>query len=145
MLLQDWDLKPALIHSKFFPSLLGPKTKMSASEPNTAIFLTDSPSEIKRKIQGAFSGGKDTKEEQEKYGANIEIDVAYQYLTFFLDDDVKLKQIGDDYQSGKMLTSQVKKILIDILVEKVNRHQRNREKVSEEILDAFLTPKKMNF
>jgi len=118
---------------------------MSASEPNTAIFLTDSPSEIKRKIQGAFSGGKDTKEEQEKYGANIEIDVAYQYLTFFLDDDEKLKQIGDDYSSGKMLTSQVKKILIDILVEKVNRHQRNRDLVSEEMLDAFLTPKKLNF
>jgi tryptophanyl-tRNA synthetase len=42
--------KPSLIHSKFFPGLQGPKTKMSASEPLTAIFLTDTPEEIKKKV-----------------------------------------------------------------------------------------------
>merc|ERR1719360_406704 len=33
--------KPALIHSKFFPALQGPGTKMSASIANSAIFITD--------------------------------------------------------------------------------------------------------
>jgi len=36
-------LKPACIHSKFFPALQGHKSKMSASDVNTAIFLTDTP------------------------------------------------------------------------------------------------------
>jgi tryptophanyl-tRNA synthetase len=44
-------LKPAVIHSKFFPALQGPKTKMSASTPGSAIFMTDKPDEIKRKVR----------------------------------------------------------------------------------------------
>jgi hypothetical protein len=40
-----------VIHSKFFPALQGPKTKMSASTPGSAIFMTDKPDEIKRKVR----------------------------------------------------------------------------------------------
>jgi tryptophanyl-tRNA synthetase len=43
-------LKPALIHSKFFPGLQGPETKMSASDLNTAVFLTDTPDQIRQKV-----------------------------------------------------------------------------------------------
>lgn len=42
--------KPALIHSTFFPALQGPKSKMSASVANSSIFLTDSPKDIKNKV-----------------------------------------------------------------------------------------------
>ena len=41
----------------------------------------------------AFSGGRDTKEEHQKYGGDTTVDVSYQYLTFFLDDDDKLEHI----------------------------------------------------
>ena len=41
----------------------------------------------------AFSGGRDTKEEHRQHGGNTEIDVSYQYLTFFMEDDEKLAQI----------------------------------------------------
>lgn len=54
--------KPAGFYSKFFPSLQGFKTKMSASLPNTGIFMTDKPNEIKKKINShAYSGGGATK------------------------------------------------------------------------------------
>ncbi len=56
--------KPACMHSKFFPALQGPRTKMSASDLDSAIFVSDTKNDIKRKInKKAFSGGKDTKEE----------------------------------------------------------------------------------
>lgn len=42
--------KPALIHSTFFPALQGAKTKMSASDTNSAVFLTDTPKQIKTKV-----------------------------------------------------------------------------------------------
>lgn len=42
--------KPALIHSMFFPALQGAKSKMSASDANSAIFLTDTPKQIKTKV-----------------------------------------------------------------------------------------------
>lgn len=83
--------KTSCIHSKFFPALQGFNTKMSSSNPNSAIFLTDTAKSIKDKInKHAFSGGKATKEEQELYGANLEVDIPYHYLRFFLEDDARL-------------------------------------------------------
>ena len=42
--------KPALVHSTFFPALQGPHSKMSASDPTSSIFLTDSSEEIHQKV-----------------------------------------------------------------------------------------------
>jgi len=85
--------KPAVIHSKFFPALQGPKTKMSASTESSAIFMTDTKNQIKKKVNRyAFSGGKDTVEEHRQFGGNPDVDVSYQYLTFFEPDDEKLKK-----------------------------------------------------
>ena len=39
--------KPALIHSKFLTALQGAGGKMSSSNPNSAIFMTDTPKQIK--------------------------------------------------------------------------------------------------
>ena len=41
----------------------------------------------------AFSGGGATTEEHRKNGGNCEVDISYQYLTFFLEDDEKLEKI----------------------------------------------------
>jgi tryptophanyl-tRNA synthetase len=60
--------KPALIHSKFLTALGGPTGKMSSSEPNSAIFMTDTPKQIKTKINKyAFSGGQVSVEEHSTY------------------------------------------------------------------------------
>lgn len=42
--------KPCLIHSSFFPALQGAKSKMSASDANSSIFLVDTPKQIKDKV-----------------------------------------------------------------------------------------------
>lgn len=88
--------KCALLHSKFFPALQGIEAKMSASDPNSGIYLTDSDAVIAKKIKThAFSGGGATKEDHEKFGGRTEVDVSYHYLTFFLDDDAELQRIHD--------------------------------------------------
>ena len=96
---------------------------MSSSDPNSSIFLTDTMKQIKKKINSyAFSGGGRTKEEQMEFGANLEIDIPYNYLNFFMEDDERLKEIGELYQSGKMLTSEIKAILIELLQKIVGDH-----------------------
>jgi tryptophanyl-tRNA synthetase len=130
--------KPALIHSKFFPGLQGPKGKMSASDAATAIYVTDTPKQIKKKVGGAFSGGQETLELQKQLGANIQIDVAYQYLTFFLEDDEELERIRTAYSKGEMLTGEVKGKLIEVLTDMVTEHQRRRAAVTDETLRAFM-------
>ena len=139
--------KPALIHSKFFPPLQGSNGKMSSSNTNSAIFLTDSPLEIERKIkQNAYSGGRDTSTDQKKYGANLDDDVSYQWLRFFLEDDDELEDIGKDYGSGKgkyWCTSMVKNKLIEVLKEVVKEHNVRRSKVTDEVVLEWMKERRL--
>lgn len=131
--------KPSAIHSKFFPALQGFNYKMSSSDVCSAVFLTDTPDEIKNKINKyAFSGGKATVEEHRKYGADLEIDIPYNYLRFFCEDDKQLDDIAHKYKKGEMLTGEVKSILIDILQKIVKTHQAARANVTNEIVAQFM-------
>eukprot|EP00920_Eleutheroschizon_duboscqi_P037823 GHVT01090569.1.p1 GENE.GHVT01090569.1~~GHVT01090569.1.p1 ORF type:complete len:448 (+),score=104.78 GHVT01090569.1:742-2085(+) len=137
-------LKPALIHSRFFPALQGFQTKMSGSVQSSSIYVTDNPKDVASKINKfAFSGGRATEKEQREFGANLEVDVAYQYLTFLMEDDEKLKEIGESYKSGKLLSGEVKKILIDLLIELTQEHQRRRAEVTDEMVARFMNPDRM--
>jgi tryptophanyl-tRNA synthetase len=134
--------KPALIHSKFFPPLQGAEGKMSSSDENSAIFLTDTAEQIERKIkEHAFSGGQDTKKLQEELGANLEVDVSYQWLRFFMEDDEELERIGKEYASGSgeyWCTSAVKSRLIEVLIELVARHQERRARITDEEVRTWM-------
>jgi tryptophanyl-tRNA synthetase len=129
--------KPAALHAKFIPSLSG-GAKMSSSE-GSQIFLSDSPKEVEMKIKKyAFSGGQPTLEEQRKKGGNPDIDVSFQYLKMFFEpDDKKLEKIYKDYKSGKMLTSELKEILIQKINLFLKEHQKRKE-VAKKQLDKFL-------
>ncbi|CAF0869500.1 unnamed protein product [Rotaria sp. Silwood1] len=138
--------KPSLIHSTFFPALQGSKSKMSASDTNSSIFLTDSAKDIKTKInKHAFSGGKDSIEEHRAKGGDCDVDVSFQYLRFFMDDDERLEQIRQDYSSGKLLTGELKKILIEVLQTLVGQHQERRKEITLDVVRQYMTPRQLNF
>ncbi len=130
--------KAAQIHSKFLPPLTGPEGKMSSSNPESAIYLTDDPKTVERKIMKyAFSGGQPTVELHRKYGGNPDIDVSFQWLyMFFEEDDNKIKKIEEDYRSGKMLTGELKQILVDKLNKFLEEHRAKREE-AKELVNTF--------
>ncbi|TAL53466.1 MAG: tryptophan--tRNA ligase [Nanoarchaeota archaeon] len=128
--------KPAILHQRFLPALTG-SGKMSSSE-GIAIYTTDTPDVVKKKINKyAFSGGKESVEEHRKLGGNPDIDMAYQWLAFFEESDDKLGKIRDDYTSGKLLSGELKAILIDKVNNFLSEHQRKREKARGQ-LDKFI-------
>ena len=138
--------KPALIHSTFFPPLQGMGGKMSGSVANTCVYLTDTPKQVKDKInKHAFSGGQDTAEKQRELGANLAVDVSYEWMRYFLESDERYEQIGKDYSSGALLTGEVKKELIACLQEIVNEHQARRALVTEEDVKQFMTVRELEF
>lgn len=130
--------KAAQIHSKFIPPLTGPEGKMSSSIPESAIYLTDDPKTVERKIMKyAFSGGQPTIELHRKLGGNPDIDVAFQWLyMFFEEDDVKIKEIEEEYRSGKLLTGELKQILVDKLNNFLEIHRQKREE-AKDLISAF--------
>ena len=138
-------IKPACIHSSFFPALQGLKGKMSGSVDISSIFCTDTPKQIKTKVNKyAFSGGQSTVEEQRAKGANLEVDVSYHYLKFFLESDTELEEIGRKYQKGELLTGEVKAKLVTVLQELVGNHQKNRAKVDDAVIKTFMSERKID-
>ena len=118
---------PSFIYFKHQSGLQEGK-KMSSSDPDTAIFLDDSPEEIKRKVNKAFSGGKDTLEEHRKQGGNPDIDKTYEILKFHHPDDDLVKHTYQEYKNGKMLTGELKTLCREFLTETLAKHQEKVKK-----------------
>jgi tryptophanyl-tRNA synthetase len=124
--------KPGDLINIYLPALSG-SSKMSSSKEKSAIYTTDTKSDVENKIKRAFSGGKKTLSEHRKYGGNPDIDTSYLYLKYFLEeDDDKLKEIYKSYKSGKMLTGDLKKYTIDKINKFLKKHQSARNKVNIE-------------
>ncbi len=111
---------------------------MSSSDPWSYIALTDTPEEAERKIKKyAFSGGQPTVEEHRKKGGNPEVDVAFQMLRFGLEpDDAKLAKIEKDYQSGKLLSGELKMLAIEKITAFLKEHQEKR-KLAEKVVRKY--------
>jgi tryptophanyl-tRNA synthetase len=129
--------KPAQIHAKFLPGL-AEGGKMSASQPETAIFTTDPPKKAAKKVMRAFTGGRDTVEEQRKLGGRPEICNVYAYYYFlFENDDQKLVERELSCKAGEILCGQCKKDLGSKIETFLTEFQAKRE-AAREVLDQFI-------
>jgi len=130
--------KAAALHLKLIPALIGIWEKMSTSKPETCIFLSDDEKTVKNKImKHAYSGGQATIELHRKYGGNPEVDVSFQWLYYFFEeDDNKIKKIEEEYRSGKLLSGELKQILIDKLNKFLEEFREKREK-AKELVNVF--------
>lgn len=119
---------------------------MSASNESSAIFLKDTEKQIKTKInKHAFSGGQETEQQQRELGGDPDVDVAYQYLTFFLEDDDLLENIRISYRKGDMLTGELKaKCAAEVYVF-VKQFQERRVAVTDEIIDQFMRARQLEW
>ncbi len=120
--------KPSILHLNFMPGIDG--KKMSASK-NNSIFLEDDEKKIINKIKGALSGGQKTKEQHRKIGGNPEVDMAFQYLSAFFISEKESERISKEYKEGKLLSSEIKDMLIDFLKKDLGRFQENLNKISD--------------
>ena len=68
-----------------------------------------------------------------------------QYLTYFEDDDEKLKKLYDDYKSGILSTGELKKECIGMMQEYVKEFQERRNAVTDEVLQEYMKPRKLKW
>lgn len=130
--------KTAELLSKLVWGLTGPETKMSASEPETAILLNDEPREVRRKIMNAFTGGRATAEEQRELGGNPDVcPVFHWYSVLFEEDDEKLREREWACRTGSLLCGECKLELAERVVRFLEEHGR-RVKQAEAKRDKFL-------
>ncbi|KHN83006.1 Tryptophan--tRNA ligase, cytoplasmic [Toxocara canis] len=138
--------KPAMIYSSFLPALQGAQTKMAASDANSCIYMDDTPKQIKNKINKyAFSGGRDTIEEHRKLGGNCDVDISYQFLRYFMEDDEQLEDIRKRYTSGELLTGELKAIAIKEIQRVIAELQARRKTVTDDTVKQFTTLRKLKY
>ncbi len=141
---------PCSIIGKFIPPLTFNKRgeaqerntgKMSSSiSADSTIFLTDTPTQIRRKVNKyAFSGsrGNGTLEDHRRVGGDVTIDVACQYLNFFETDDAELHRIYQGFTEGKITCGETKKLLVDRLIKIVGEHKARLAQITDDEVRMF--------
>lgn len=62
-----------------------------------------------------------------------------------MNDDKQLAEIAEQYSTGKILTGDVKKILIKVIQDFVKDHQERRAKLTDEDVKRFLSTHQRKF
>lgn len=133
--------KPIMIYSRFLGSLQGKDKKMSSSIDNSSIFLSDTPKQVTKKINSAFSGGQETLELHRQLGGNPDIDVAMQYIEFFSNDIATVIEIKDKFKKGELLSGELKKQCITLLNELLKTFNDTKQIIDIEMIHAFMSIK----
>jgi tryptophanyl-tRNA synthetase len=132
--------KPAQIHSKFLPSL-SRNSKMSSSQPETAIFTTDEPEIVEKKVLSSFTGGQATISLQKKLGGNADICPVYAYLKYFFDTEKESLERYIRCKSGNLLCGECKSDLAHNTKTFIIEFKQKREKAKDKVKDFMFDEK----
>jgi len=128
--------KPAQIHSKFLPGL-GISGKMSSSKPETALFTTDDPEVIDKKVSSAFTGGQATVALQRKLGGNATGCPVFWYLRYFFDTQRESDERLLKCKSGNLLCGECKSDLAKDSKSFIVNFKKRRES-AKDIIKEFM-------
>jgi len=157
-------LAPIAVHQNLIAGLTGPEVdnkdeeslKMSKSKPNSAIFIHDTPDEIREKLKKAYGPPQQVEfnpllnwvetlvfwgEEKLETGFEIKRDERYGgNINYF-----KVNDVVNDYKTGKLFPLDLKNGLADFLIEKLTpvrkffeekEHKEALEKMRKLIVSA---------
>ena len=126
--------KPAQIHSKFLPGI-GVAGKMSSSKPETALFTSDEPEIIDKKVSGAFTGGQATVRLQRMLGGNAIGCPVFWHLRYFFDTEKQSDERLISCKSGNLLCGECKGDLAKESKSFLSEFKKRREKAQDLVAD----------
>lgn len=102
--------------------------KMSKRNEMSIFTLNEDEKSLKRKIMNAFTGGRNTAEEQRKLGGQPEICRIFDlYKYFFIEKEEALKERERLCRSGEILCGECKKYCLQIVQEFITNHQEIKQ------------------
>ena len=106
---------------------------MSSSKPETAIFTTDEPEVIEKKVSSAFTGGQATVALQRLYGGNALGCPVFWYLRYFFDDEKESDERFVKCISGNLLCGECKSDLARESKSFISTLKKRRESAKDSI------------
>jgi tryptophanyl-tRNA synthetase len=129
--------QPAATFHRFMTGLTG--EKMSSSKPESAIFLTDTPQDAKKKIMNAKTGGAVTLEQHKKHGGKPDECVVYElFLYHLIEDDHELHDIYASCKKGTHMCGQCKKYASE-LMEKLLLNLQEKRKTAKDQIKKYIS------
>jgi len=130
-------IPPSSTYHRFITGLTG--DKMSSSKPNSAIFLSDSPETAEKKVKSAKTGGKDSLDEQRKYGGIPEVCTVYELLLYHLEPSgKKLTELYESCKNGNIMCGECKKNVAEMMKDFLihfSKKRENSKKTAQKILE----------
>ena len=127
---------PASTYHRFMTGLSG--GKMSSSEPESSIFMSDEPDAGYEKAINAKTGGRVSLAEQKKLGGRPDECVVFElYLYHLTEDDNELTQIYETCKSGGRMCGPCKKESAELMRQFLNDLKEKRE-TAREVVDQYI-------
>lgn len=125
-------IQPSATFHRFMTGLTG--EKMSSSKPDSAIFLTDTPEEAKKKIMHAKTGGATSLKEQKREGGKPDECVVYElFLYHLIEEDKELQDIYQSCKNGERMCGDCKKYAAQrmegMLTDLKEKRKKSRDKI----------------
>ncbi len=117
---------PSSIYHRLELALTG-GYKMSKRTPESGFTLDDSPTEAARRVRVAFTGGRDTVEEQRRLGGRPEICPVYDLYPFhFAKDDEHVDRVYNECVKGIRLCGECKQEAAGLVKAFLEEHHKKR-------------------
>ncbi|MDR0439353.1 MAG: tryptophan--tRNA ligase [Methanocalculaceae archaeon] len=121
-------LLPSATYHSFLLGLRG--GKMSSSVSDSLIWFDDPEMDVKKKIMGSLTGGRQTLEEQKKLGGEPEKCSIYQLNRFHMqDDDAELAEMCRACREGDLMCGTCKKRTFELVWTFLQEFKEKRDEV----------------
>src|SRR5271157_3031020 len=130
-------IPPSAVYHRLMLSLTGDQ-KMSKRSEDSLLTLEDSQASASRKVLTAFTGGRDTVEEQRRLGGRADICPVYDLYRFhFARDDEHVERVYHECTKGIRLCGECKQEANGLVKEFLSEHRKKRDSMigdAEELL-----------
>jgi tryptophanyl-tRNA synthetase len=118
---------PAAIYHRLELALTG-GYKMSKRTPESGFTLDDTPTEASKRVRTAFTGGRDTTEEQRRLGGRADVCPVYDLYRFhFARDDAYVERVRLECTKGIRLCGECKQEAVGLVKAFLEDHHRRRD------------------
>ncbi|MDG6989941.1 MAG: tryptophan--tRNA ligase [Nitrososphaerota archaeon] len=130
-------IPPSSLYHRLMISL-GGTDKMSKRSESTLLTLEDQPKDASRKIMAAYTGGRDTVEEQRRLGGRPEICPIYDLYSFhFARDDDHVSTVRTECTKGVRLCGECKQEAVGLVKTWLDEHHRKRDAMMNDAKDLL--------
>ena len=120
-------MAPSAVYHRLMLSLTG-EQKMSKRTVSSSFTLDDTPAVATRRVMSAFTGGRDTVEEQRRLGGRPDICPIYDLYRFHFGlNDEHVRRVRDECLAGTRICGECKREAAGLVKSFLEEHRKKRE------------------